>query len=165
VYAPFLDGAAGIELISPKAFGSAQLKAGGREVAGTGPFIIDRYIKGQEIRFVKNPDYNWAPENAAHQGPAYLDDVTYRFLPESSVRIGALTSGQIDAAEGISGNDAQLFKDNPDFTYQRSINTGTPYRLYLNVNRAPTSDINVRKAVLAAIDVERVIQSVYRGQP
>nr|WP_235911282.1 ABC transporter substrate-binding protein [Brucella pseudogrignonensis] len=164
VYAPFLDGAAGIELISPKAFESTQLKAGGTEVAGTGPFVIDRYIKGQEIRFVKNPDYNWPPQNAAHQGPAYLDDVTYRFLPESSVRIGALTSGQIDAAEGISGNDAQLFKDNPEFSYQTSINTGTPYTLYLNITREPTSDVNVRKAVLAAVDVERIIQSVYRGE-
>ncbi|WP_313027996.1 ABC transporter substrate-binding protein [Brucella sp.] len=164
VYAPFLDGAAGIELISPKAFESTQLKAGGTEVAGTGPFVIDRYIKGQEIRFVKNPDYNWPPQNAAHQGPAYLDDVTYRFLPESSVRIGALTSGQIDAAEGISGNDAQLFKDNQEFSYQTSINTGTPYTLYLNITREPTSDVNVRKAVLAAVDVERIIQSVYRGE-
>lgn len=135
VYAPFLDGAAGIELISPKAFESTQLKAGGTEVAGTGPFVIDRYIKGQEIRFVKNPDYNWAPENATHQGPAYLDDVTYRFLPESSVRIGALTSGQIDAAEGISGNDAQLFKDNSNL----------PIRLHLTPEH-PTHSISTSPA-------------------
>jgi ABC-type transport system substrate-binding protein len=36
-YAPFLDGAAGLEIISPKSFGSGQLRAGGREIAGTGP--------------------------------------------------------------------------------------------------------------------------------
>lgn len=164
VYAPFLDGAAGIEIISPKAFQSSQLKAGGPEIAGTGPLVLDRYVKGQEIRFVKNPAYNWAPANAAHQGPAYLDEVVYRFLPEASVRIGAVTSGQVDAIEGISGNDAQLFKDDPEFTYQTAINTGTPYTLYLNINREPTSDPDVRKAFLASIDVERIIQSVYRGE-
>ncbi len=164
IYAPFLDGAAGIEIISPKAFQSPQLKAGGPEIAGTGPFILERYVKGQEIRFVKNPAYNWAPDNAGHQGPAYLDEVVYRFLPESSVRIGAITSGQIDAIEGISGNDAQLFKDDPEFSYQTAINTGTPYTLYLNTDREPTSDVNVRKAFLASIDVERIIQSVYRSE-
>ncbi|TXR50399.1 ABC transporter substrate-binding protein [Phyllobacterium endophyticum] len=164
IYSPFLDGAAGIEIISPRAFASQQLKSGGPEIAGTGPFILDRYVKGQEIRFVRNPAYNWAPANAGHQGPAYLDEITYRFLPESAVRTGALTSGQVDVIEGISGNDAGLFKDNPDFTYQSAINTGTPYTLYLNVTHGPTVDVKVRKAVIAAIDVARVIESVYRGE-
>ncbi len=164
VYAPFLDGATSIEIISPKSFSSSQLKAGGPDIAGTGPFILDRYVKGQEIRFIRNAAYNWAPGNAGHQGPAYLDEVVYRFLPESAVRTGALTSGQVHVIEGISGNDAALFRDNPDFTYQSALNTGTPYTLYLNVTNSPTSDVKIRKAFLAAIDVERIIQSVYRGE-
>jgi peptide/nickel transport system substrate-binding protein len=164
VYSPFLDGAAGIEIISPKSFESSQIKSGGPEIIGTGPFILDSYIKGQEIRFVKNPAYNWAPANAGHQGPAYLDEVIYRFLPEAAVRTGALTSGQVHVIEGIAGNDAALFKDNPEFVYESALNTGTPYTLYLNIANGPTSELNVRKAVLASIDVERTIQSVYRGE-
>nr|WP_245973723.1 ABC transporter substrate-binding protein [Bosea caraganae] len=164
VYAPFLDGISGLEILSPKSFASPQLKAGGPELSGTGPFILERYVKGQEIRFVRNPAYNWAPANAGHQGPAHLDRLTYRFLPESAVRTGALTSGQVDVIEGISGNDAGLFKDSPDFAYQNALNTGTPYTLYFNVTRGPTADVKVRKAILAAIDVERIIQSVYRGE-
>lgn len=164
VYSPFLDGAAGIEILSPKAFASSQLKAGGPEIAGTGPFILDRYVKGQEIRFVKNAKYNWAPANAAHQGAAYLDEVVYRFLPESAVRTGALTSGQVQVIEGISGNDAGLFRDDPDFTYQTALNTGTPYTLFLNVANGPTTDVKVRKAVLAAVDVDALLKAVYRGE-
>ncbi|MEP7454002.1 ABC transporter substrate-binding protein [Phyllobacterium sp. SB3] len=164
VYAPFLDFAASLEILSPKAFDSAQLKSGGTEIAGTGPFILNRYVKGQDIHFVKNAAYNWAPKTAAHQGPAYLDEVTYRFLPESSVRTGALSSGQVDVIEGISGNDAGLFKDNPDFTYQNALNTGTPYSLFLNVTYGPTQDVKVRKALLAAVDVDAVLKSVYRGE-
>ncbi len=164
IYAPFLDYAASLEILSPTAFKSAQLKSGGPEIAGTGPFILKHYTKGQEIHFEKNPTYNWAPANASHQGPAYLDEVTYRFLPESSVRTGALTSGQLDVIEGISGNDASLFKDNPDFTYQTALNTGTPYSLFLNVTWGPTQELNVRKALVAAIDVDAVLKAVYRGE-
>ncbi|MBY2925039.1 ABC transporter substrate-binding protein [Rhizobium leguminosarum] len=164
VYAPFLDYVASLEILSPAAFASSQLKSGGTEIAGTGPFILKRYAKGQEIQFVKNPSYKWAPKNAAHQGPAYLDDVTYRFLPESSVRAGALTSGQVDVIEGISGNDAALFKENADFSYQTALNTGTPYSLFLNVTWGPTQDISVRKALVASIDVEAVLTAVYRGE-
>ncbi|WP_267555234.1 ABC transporter substrate-binding protein [Rhizobium rhizogenes] len=164
VYAPFLDYAASLEILSPSAFASSQLKSGGPEIAGTGPFILKRYAKGQEIQFVKNAAYNWAPKTAAHQGAAYLDEVTYRFLPESAVRTGALTSGQVDVIEGIAGNDASLFKDSPDFSYQTALNTGTPYSLFLNVTWGPTQDIKVRKALIASIDVNAVLKAVYRGE-
>ncbi|MDO3445380.1 ABC transporter substrate-binding protein [Agrobacterium sp. V1] len=164
IYAPFLDFVAGLEILSPTAFSSSQIKSGGPEVAGTGPFILKRYVKGQEIQFEKNPAYNWAPKTAKHQGPAYLDQITYRFLPESSVRTGALTSGQLDVIEGISGNDAALFKDNADFTYQTALNTGTPYSLFLNVTWGPTQDVKVRKALLASVDIDRILQAVYRGE-
>ncbi|WCK04986.1 ABC transporter substrate-binding protein [Agrobacterium tumefaciens] len=164
IYAPFLDYVASLEILSPAAFSSPQIKSGGPEVAGTGPFILKRYVKGQEIQFEKNPAYNWAPKTAKHQGPAYLDQITYRFLPESSVRTGALTSGQLDVIEGISGNDAALFKDNPDFTYQTALNTGTPYSLFLNVTWGPTQDVKVRKALLASLDIDKILQAVYRGE-
>ncbi|SCX31190.1 ABC transporter substrate-binding protein [Agrobacterium rosae] len=164
IYAPFLDYAASLEILSPAAFESAQLKSGGPEIAGTGPFTLERYAKGQEIHFKKNAAYNWAPKTASHQGPAYLDEVTYRFLSESSVRVGALTSGQVDVIEGVSGNDAGLFKDNAEYSYQTALNTGTPYSLFLNVTWGPTQDLNVRKALIASIDVDAVLKAVYRGE-
>jgi peptide/nickel transport system substrate-binding protein len=164
IYAPFLDFAASLELLSPAAYDSPQLKSGGPQIAGTGPFTLRRYTKGQELHYVRNPAYNWAPATAKHQGPAYLDEVTYRFLPESSVRVGALTSGQVDAIEGISGNDAVLFKDDSDYSYATALNTGTPYSLFWNSEYGPTQDVRVRKALNAAIDVEAVLRSVYRGQ-
>ena len=105
-YAPFLSFAAKLQILAPASWHSPQLKAGGKEIAGTGPFIIESYEKGQQLTLVRNPNYHWAPATAHHQGPAYLERVTYRFLPESSVRTGALLSGQLDVIEGISGNDA-----------------------------------------------------------
>ncbi len=163
-YSPFLDYIAGVEIISPAAFESSDLKAGGPAVAGTGPFVLDRYAKGQEIHFVKNEKYNSAPKDASHQGPAYLDTVTYRILPESSVRLGALTSGQVDVIEGVSGNDAEVLRSNPDFNYATALNTGTPYSLFLNVENGPTKELAVRKALTESLDIDAVIKSVYKDQ-
>ncbi len=146
---PFLSFAAGLQILAPASWQSAQLKSGGKEIAGTGPFILDSYEKGQQVTFVRNPNYRWAPATAKHQGPEYLERVTYRFLPESSVRTGALLSGQVDAIKGISGNDAGEFKDNSHFTYQYALNTGTPYSLFLNVEYGPTQDVKVSQALVA----------------
>jgi peptide/nickel transport system substrate-binding protein len=163
-YAPFLTFAGQLPLLSPNAFDRPSLKSGGPDIAGTGPFILRKYVKGQDIEFAKNPDYRWAPPIAGHQGPAYLDRVVYRFLPESSVRTGALLSGQVDVIEGVSGNDATLIRKNPDLTYQRALNTGTPYSLFLNVAYGPTQDVKVRRALLEGLDVSGIIQSIYRGE-
>lgn len=163
-YTPFLSFAASLKILAPASWTSPQLKSGGKEIAGTGPFILENYEKGQQVTFVKNPHYNWAPATAQHQGPAYLDRVTYRFLPESSVRTGALLSGQLDVIEGISGNDAGEFKDNPDFSYQHALNAGTPYSLFLNVEYGPTQDVQVRRALLQGLDIDPILKSVYRGE-
>ncbi|WP_079212887.1 ABC transporter substrate-binding protein [Brucella pituitosa] len=156
IYAPFLDYIASLEILSPAAFKSEEIKSGGPQIAGTGPFILKRYAKGQELNFEKNPDYNWAPANASHQGPAYLDEVTYRFLGESSVRTGALTSGQVDVIEGVSGNDAALSQgQSSDFTYQTALIPAHPYSLFLNVEWGANAGAECfRKALVAAIDVD-----------
>lgn len=163
-YSPFLSFAASLKILSPNSWQSPQLKSGGKEIAGTGPFLLEKWEKGQQVTFVKNPDYHWAPATAHHQGPAYLDRVTYRFLPESSVRTGALLSGQVDVIEGISGNDAGEFKDNDDFSYQHALNTGTPYSLFLNVEYGATRDLQVRQALLQGLDIDPILKSVYRGE-
>ena len=66
---------------------------------------------------MKNPDYHWPPAYAAHQGPAYLDAVTYRFLPEYAVRAGALSSGQVDLIEGVQPTDRALFEHAEGFQF------------------------------------------------
>ncbi len=40
---------------------------------GTGPFIVKAWNHGQSVELDRNPDYNSAPADAKHQGPAYLE--------------------------------------------------------------------------------------------
>lgn len=163
LFLDFLSSPQGAQ-ISPKSLKEAKnLKAGGPELAGTGPFILDRYTPGQEVHFTRNPNYNWAPANAGHQGPAYLQEITYRFLKESSVRVGALTSGQVQVIEGVPATDRPLIAADKDVTLKNSLNSGTAYSYYFNVSHAPFDDIRVRQAFRDALDVDTVLQAVYRG--
>lgn len=163
-YAPFLGFAANLPLLAASAFAHPQLKAGGPGIAGTGPFVIRRYQPGQQLEFVRNPNYRWAPATASHQGPAYLERLIYRFLPESSVRIGALLSGQVEVIEGVPGQEAAALQADPRFSYQRALNIGTPYTLYFNATRAPSADLQLRKALVEGLDIDVLVQSIYRGQ-
>ncbi|SDT42461.1 ABC transporter substrate-binding protein [Actinoplanes derwentensis] len=151
--------------VSPKSLKEAKnLKFGGPELAGTGPFVLDRYTAGQEVHFVKNPDYDWAPSTAGHTGPAYLDEITYRFLKESSVRVGALTSGQVQIVEGVPATDEALITADSRLTLARGLNSGSAYSYYFNTANAPFDDVKVRRAFREAVDVDAVLNGVYRGR-
>ncbi|WP_344203673.1 ABC transporter substrate-binding protein [Aeromicrobium alkaliterrae] len=163
-FAPFLDYASNAFLISPSSYEEDSISAGGSQVHGTGPFVISDVASGQEVTFERRDDYDWAPANAGHQGPAYLDSVTYRFLPESSVRIGALTSEQVDVIEGIPGIDSATLSDNDEVTVARSSLIGAPWSIYFNTIFGPTQDESVRKAFVAAVDVDTILDSIYQGE-
>src|SRR5690606_28824066 len=110
--------------VSPKSLRTAKdLKFGGPDLVGTGPFILDRYIQGQEVRYRRNPDYDWPPASAEHRGPAHLEEITYRFLPEAAVRVGALTSGQVQVIEGVPATETNLIEKDPDLTLMTSLNS------------------------------------------
>ncbi|WP_410813987.1 ABC transporter substrate-binding protein [Micromonospora sp. 067-2] len=149
--------------VSPKSLREAKnLKAGGVDVAGTGPFVLDRYVPGQELHYRRNPDYDSAPPTASHTGPAYLDEITYRFLKESAVRVGALTSSQVQVVEGVPATDQPLVTGNPKLRLSRELNSGSAYSYYFNVSHAPFDDLRVRQAFREALDVDTVLKSVYR---
>ena len=151
-------------IVSPKSLAAAKnLKAGGTDLAGTGPFVLDRYTPGQELHYKRNPAYNWAPANAGHTGPAYLDEVTYRFLKESSVRVGALSSGQVQVIEGVPATDQAQITANPALVLSKGLNSGSAYSYYFNASHAPFDDLSVRQAFRDALDTDAVLTGVYRG--
>lgn len=150
--------------VSPKSLKTAKdLKAGGPDLVGTGPFILDRFTPGQEVHYRRNPAYNWAPPNAAHQGPAYLEEITYRFLPEAAVRVGALTSGQVQVIEGVPATELGLLKADSSVKVETSLNSGSAFSYYFNISHPPFDDKRVREAFRDAVDVDTVLNSVYQG--
>lgn len=150
--------------LSPQSLASnTDLCAGGPGLVGTGPFVFQRYQRGQSATFVRNPHYNWAPGYAQHQGAAYLDQVTYRFLPEASVRTGALSSGQVDLIEGVQPTDITVFDKAEGFQYLTGPSAATSFTLNVNYTAAPADDVRVRRALRDGFDLDAIVKSVYLG--
>ncbi|MCX4745003.1 ABC transporter substrate-binding protein [Kitasatospora sp. NBC_01287] len=166
-FAPFLQAAstAYLGFYSPKAIAEngTKLGQGGPVDVGTGPFIFSSYTKGQSAVFTRNPDYDWAPKDAAHQGPAYLDKLTVRFLTEDSVRVGALQSGQVQVADPIPPADVKSVQGDSRLRTVSTQAPGANYALVLNTTKTPLNDPLVRQAVQRGIDVDTDVKSVYFG--
>ena len=126
--------------------------------------MFESYTRGQSAVFARNAAYNWAPGNAAHNGPAHLDRVTFRFLPEYAVRTGALTSGQVDLIEGVQPTDAPLFAEQPGFKLLTGPSgASTSFTFNINYTRPPADDVRVRRALRDGFDLEPIVKQVYLG--
>ena len=130
---------------------------------GTGPFIIDEWVKQDHVSLVRNDDYNSPPADAAHEGPAYLDGIEWRFIPDSASRYAALQGGQVDVIDNAQPDTLSAATKNDSLTEIDAPRPGASNRIELNSGKAPFDDVKVREAFIRAVDVNDGIDSLFFG--
>jgi len=135
-----------------------------RHPVGTGPFIFKEWVPKDHITLAKNPDYNWGSSFFKHTGPAYLDQIIFKIIPEASVRTGALKSGEVQYVDEIDPLEYEALKNDPNFVVIEKGQPGSGYVLLLNTtSKGPIGDPQVRLALEYAIDREGLNKSVFQG--
>lgn len=132
-------------------------------VVGSGPFLLESFTKGSGSRLTKRGDYNWGPGYAAHQGPAHLDALVFRYLPESSVRLGALSSGQAQAIDEVPPANFRTVQADSRLQVVTRENPGVNRALFLNTSRGPFADVRVRQAFQSAVDAPSAVKAAFFG--
>ncbi|AEB44387.1 MULTISPECIES: ABC transporter substrate-binding protein [Micromonospora] len=129
---------------------------------GSGPFRFVRWEKKVGIDLSRYPDYAWSPSGATHQGPARLDTLRITFVAEDSVRLGSLTSGQVQVSD-VPASKARTVQGSAHLL--KTEVPGAPYTIFLNSSRdAILADIRVRQALRRAVDLDQLVKSIYFGQ-
>ncbi|MGD0173730.1 MAG: ABC transporter substrate-binding protein [Anaerolineales bacterium] len=160
-FAPLLDSLSQVYLgmASP-----AALEKWGKEYSfhqvGTGPFQFVEYVSGDHLTLERNPDYAWAPSIYRNK-TAQVQRIIFRFYADPATRAPALLSGEADVMGEVLPRDADsLEKDGRFEVYPVNI-PGQPLQFFFNSKLAPTDDILVRQALLAATDREGLVQTVF----
>ena len=107
---------------------------------GTGPYVFEKWVPGQEITLKRNENY-WGKKPEA-TGARYI------WRKESAVRAAMVKVGEADIAPDIAVQDATDPK--MDFSYPNSETS----RLRIDLTRPPLNDRRVRLAINYAIDRE-----------
>lgn len=161
-YAPFLASCAQSLLapVSPTA-----VKKYGKDFnfhpVGTGPFKYDSY-QTDILHTVKNPDYNWAPSMFKHQGPPYLDAITWRVIPEPATRLAALQSGEVQFIQAVPTQNYKDLQNSSTIKLLQGLSAGSPYSMMINVTRPPTDDVSVRQALEWGVDKAGMIKVIWQ---
>ncbi|MPR07499.1 ABC transporter substrate-binding protein [Microvirga tunisiensis] len=132
-------------------------------IVGSGPFLLETFTRGSGSRLVRRADYNWGPDYAAHKGPAYLETIVFKYLPEPSVRLGALSSGQVQAIDEVPPANFRSVQSDSRLRVVTRENPGVNRSFFLNTSKGPFADVRVRQAFQSAVDVPSAVKAAYFG--
>ncbi|MBL3685835.1 TIGR04028 family ABC transporter substrate-binding protein [Leucobacter zeae] len=131
-----------------------------KEIVGSGPFVVADEKIGSELDLEARDDYDWAPPSLQHQGAAAIDGVHIVVAAEDSVRIGTVVSGQADIARTIPAPDEQQFAAD-GLELVAAATNGVNNGLNLRFGHPLLQDIKVRQAIIAGVDREAIVQTLF----
>jgi peptide/nickel transport system substrate-binding protein len=153
----FLNTWIGQNIMSPTSFEKNGLEWCRTHCVGTGPFKLVSYERDVKKVFERNDDY-W-------RGKPYLDSMEIKIVPDQTVQVSMLLSGQADIISGVTYSDAQEFKNNNKFIVSQSIvNQGVTFLAPNSINpNSPFAKLEVRQAISYAIDKDKILPAIYKG--
>lgn len=119
---------------------------------GTGPYKFSRWVKGDRVELVRNPDY-WGK-------PPAIANATFRFIADPAAATAAIMAGDLDAFPLFPAPEA-LDNIRKDKRFAVVIGS-TQGKTMMSINNArpPFTDVRVRRALAYAIDRNALIDAL-----
>lgn len=123
---------------------------------GSGPFIYQKASSDKSIILASNPNY--------FKGKAKFENLIFKVVPDTTVRILEMLKGNIDIAQNsIPVTLLDKFKDSKDFKVSFSPSLNLAY-LGLNLSDEILKNDKIRKALAYAIDKKAIINYKFKGK-
>lgn len=124
---------------------------------GTGPFRFVSSSPDQGIVLEANPDY-WR----ADEGLPYLDGIRFVQIPDPTVKLTNLQTGEVDWVDGVPPQRLAELESDDSVVLER-VPGGDYHYFALNQNREPFDNPDVRRAIAMAIDREEIAEAAQFG--
>ncbi|MDQ6767798.1 MAG: peptide ABC transporter substrate-binding protein, partial [Candidatus Eremiobacteraeota bacterium] len=122
---------------------------------GDGPFVLKQWLHGSDLIFAPNEHY-W-------RGPAHVREIHLEVIPDTTTQLNELRTHEIDLLEGVSKPLIGQLATVSGINVQTQL--ADQYRhLDFNVKSPILQDVSVRRAIARAINVPKIIATVYAGQ-
>ena len=138
-----------------------------RKPLSDGPFVLTEWVNGDHMTFVKNEKY-------FEQGKPGIDTVTVRIIPDQSVRKTMLINGDADLDMWTNEQVVSDLQGEANVSVDPSPTNRWVMRIFFNLAAKGTtdpvatphpilSDLRVRQAIRAAIDVDTISKEFFLG--
>jgi peptide/nickel transport system substrate-binding protein len=134
---------------------------------GTGPFQLVEFVADAHVRMRRFDGYTSDGRYKDTDGfggnkVACLDTVTVRFVVEQGARVAGLETGELHAVEDLPAKAQERLKTNSNIVLRPLKNfwvqIATP-----NFTLPPMDNLNVRRAIQAALDMDEIMDAATDG--
>ena len=122
---------------------------------GTGAYKLVEYTQGDMIKLTAN-EYYWNAE----EGKPFVKDIEMRVIPSTDAASTEAKTGTYDIVIGTNGKEYDNIDNLPRVHMEKGSTAKTTYLIF-NLNADVVNDINVRRAIAAAIDVDATVKLAY----
>ena len=122
---------------------------------GTGAYILKEYQPGIRAYLEKNPNY-------FRDDRGFASEVELLCIQDSSARMNALLSGEVQAIDEVDLKTVDLLKSQPAITLDQ-VKSSLHYTFPMRTDVAPLDNVDVRLALKYAIDREDLLQKILYG--
>ncbi len=141
-------------MVPPKYYAKHDNKHLSRNPVGSGPFVMKRWRKGQEVVYEANPNAWRKPK---------VQTAVVKFIPESTTRVSALISGDVDVIDNLPPGLSARVNASARARVVAKQSPRTNYILMVIKEGAPWMDVRVRRAMNLAIDRNAITKNVMMG--
>jgi peptide/nickel transport system substrate-binding protein len=134
-----------------------------QHLVGEGAFRLAEWVRGDHVRFVRNPAYHGTRPWQEHEGAAYLDSITVRFVGDQGVLGQILKTGEANLVAGLPAQAVATYAGSPAYQLLAGYQSGNGMMFSLNTARPALNDVRVRRALRYAYDQDRMNQTLYGG--
>ena len=128
-------------------------KAGEFNGTGAGAYKVEKGDPQSGFVLKANEDY--------YGGKPAIPQVTLLNVPDSSSKVKALQTGEIDYAWGLDGSAIQVLSKEADIELPKgSLDGATALELVLNTRVAPFNDPELRRAAKLTVDREKMVKTI-----
>jgi peptide/nickel transport system substrate-binding protein len=122
---------------------------------GSGPFVLERWVRDQEVVLVRNDNY-W------REGLPYLDEVRFRVIPDDNTRTLNVQSGTSHIGDLIPFSQIETLNqsDSADVFIAPAAEMNV---IFVNNAKPPLDETAVRQALAYATDVESINNVIFQG--
>ncbi len=134
-----------------------------QHLVGEGAFKLTEWVRGDHVKFVKNPGYRGGPPVQDHTGAAYLDSITVKFVGDAGVLGQVLKTNEVQMVAGLPAQALPTYAHDPNFQVIAGYQPGNGLMFTMNTSRPGLNDIRVRRALRYAYDQDKMNQTLYNG--
>jgi peptide/nickel transport system substrate-binding protein len=131
---------------------------------GTGPYCWGDWKPRNEFRMKRHAAYKWGPPIYENTGPAHIEEIVWRIVPEDNTRLAAAMTGQTQVTQYVPYSGMAQMRANRNLKMVESKEAFWTYFIGFKIDKDSVNDAAVRRAIVMAVDQKAIADNLYFGE-